>query len=67
MIEFNEFYNDLSYHKGGMIYRVNKGSNVVFVMKDEGFSLLHSEIILDKPIEGKEEFKQILTKRGLYQ
>ena len=67
MITYNEIYNDLTFHKGGMVYRVDKGSKVVHVMKNEGFEIPHSKIILDKPIEGREDFKQILTKRGLYQ
>ena len=67
MITYNEIYNDLTYHKDGMIYRVEKGSNTVYVLKNEGFEIPHSKIILDRPIEGREDFKQILTKRGLYQ
>jgi len=66
MITYNEIYNDLTYHKDGMIYRIDMGSKVVNIFNDVGFEIPHSKIILDKPIEGKEEFKQILTKRGLY-
>ena len=66
MIAYNEIYNDLTYHKDGMIYRVDIGSKIVNVFSDMGFGIPHSKIVLDKPIEGKEEFKQILTKRGLY-
>ena len=66
MITYNEIYNDLTYHKDGMIYRIDMGSKVVNIFNDVGFEIPHSKIILDKPIEGREDFKQILTKRGLY-
>ena len=40
MITYNEIYNDLTYHKDGMIYRVEQGSNTVYVLKNEGFNII---------------------------